>query len=375
MEKNLKVGAYYFPNYHADKHNNKYYYEGWTEWDLMKKATPRYEGHQQPKVPLWGYEDEADPKVMAKKIAAAKKYGVDCFVFDAYFYAGGETFLDRCLDEGFLKAENCNDIEFALMWANHKWSDIHPWDGNKPFKVRFDDVISEEDFVSITDYIIDKYFTQPNYFRYDGKLYFSFYQLDNLVQQFHGIQAVKKLLEGFRARARAKVGELHINVIAGECSILPGDKIDLNYENLMALGVDSITSYTWLHMFQADTFPDYPYVDIRDRYLGVVEEIMDKAPLNYIPNISMGWDSAPRCTDEKEYECIGYPFCPALRGNTPKEFGIAMKEISKLAVNKMESPFVLINAWNEWTEGSYLEPDEINGYAYLEEIKTTKENL
>ena len=78
MSKNLKVGAYYFPNYHADKHNNKYYHEGWTEWDLVKKATPRYPGHQQPKVPLWGYEDEADPKVMAKKIAAAKKYGVDC---------------------------------------------------------------------------------------------------------------------------------------------------------------------------------------------------------------------------------------------------------------------------------------------------------
>ena len=59
------VAVYYFPNYHEDKRNEKYFGEGWTEWKLVKEATPRYEGHQQPKVPLWGYTDEANPVQMA----------------------------------------------------------------------------------------------------------------------------------------------------------------------------------------------------------------------------------------------------------------------------------------------------------------------
>ena len=64
----MDIAAYYFPNYHADKRNEEYRGPGWTEWELMKCARPRFEGHRQPKVPVWGYEDEADPQVMAKKL-------------------------------------------------------------------------------------------------------------------------------------------------------------------------------------------------------------------------------------------------------------------------------------------------------------------
>ena len=88
MKNSIQTAAYYFPNYHVDPRNEKIHGTGWTEWELMKHATPRFPGHDQPKVPLWGYEDEADPVAMAKIMDAAADHGIDAFVFDWYWYEG-----------------------------------------------------------------------------------------------------------------------------------------------------------------------------------------------------------------------------------------------------------------------------------------------
>jgi hypothetical protein len=64
------ITAYYWPNYHVDPRNEQWFGPGWTEWEITKYARPRFEGHNQPRVPLWGYEDESDPTVMARKIDA-----------------------------------------------------------------------------------------------------------------------------------------------------------------------------------------------------------------------------------------------------------------------------------------------------------------
>ena len=96
----MKVGVYYFPNYHLDKRNKLSHGEGWTEWELVKRAEPKFKGHIQPKVPLWGYEDEANPEVMAKKIDVASNACIDAFIFDWYWYEDG-LFLNRALDVFF----------------------------------------------------------------------------------------------------------------------------------------------------------------------------------------------------------------------------------------------------------------------------------
>ncbi|WP_245562231.1 glycoside hydrolase family 99-like domain-containing protein [Niabella aurantiaca] len=71
-----QVAAYYFPNYHVDARNERYFGKGWTEWQLLQNAKPRFKGHQQPKTPLWDYKDEADPGVMAQKIDGAPYFSV-----------------------------------------------------------------------------------------------------------------------------------------------------------------------------------------------------------------------------------------------------------------------------------------------------------
>ena len=104
----ITVAAYYYPCTHPDPRWDKAQYPGFTEWDLIRKAKPRFPGHKQPKVPVWGYQDESDPNVMAQKIGAAADYGVDVFLFDWYYYDDG-PYLQRALDNGFLKAPNTKD--------------------------------------------------------------------------------------------------------------------------------------------------------------------------------------------------------------------------------------------------------------------------
>ena len=117
------VAAYYFPNYHADPRNEEAHGPGWTEWDLLRHAKPRFRGHRQPRIPAWGYEDEADPRVFARKIDAAADHGIDVFLFDWYWH-GNRPYLERALNEGYLAARNRDRLRFALMWANHDWGDI-----------------------------------------------------------------------------------------------------------------------------------------------------------------------------------------------------------------------------------------------------------
>ena len=174
--KRPKILAYYFPNWHVDPRNEKWHGEGWTEWNLVKHAATRFPGHKQPKIPLWGYEDESDPAVMEKKINAASDHGVDGFIFDWYFFADG-PYRNRCLENGFLHASNLNKIKFAVMWCNHDAIQAHPASHAMPIPVLCSGAVNAETFRNATQYCIDHYFSNPSYLRVDGKLFFSIYSL------------------------------------------------------------------------------------------------------------------------------------------------------------------------------------------------------
>ena len=366
----ITVASYYFPNYHPNDPRNMRQKGGpWCEWELVKNAKPRFEGHKQPKVPLWGYGDESDPEVMAMKIDAAANHGIDAFIFDWYYYEDG-PFLNRCLDEGYLQAANRERVKFSLMWANHDWIDIFPYRRDTERNVLYPGVVSPEGFERIGRHVIRDYFLQPSYWRIDGKPYFSFYDLTKLMASFGSLGETRAALDRFRAMAReAGLPGLHLNAVVWGRAILPGEgKVAEPRELVRDLGFDSVTSYVWVHHAPLNE-QQTDYNEVRDQYLAYWDRAEEMFDVPYFPNVTMGWDPSPRCFQEDEFGNFGYPFTNTIAGNTPERFREALEITRDRLLKRGNGPRIFnINCWNEWTEGSYLEPDAVNKMAYLEAV-------
>lgn len=368
----ITVAAYYFPNYHTnDPRNIQALGADWSEWDLIKAARPRFVGHDQPKVPLWGYTDEKDPMVMAQKIQAASDYGIDCFIFDWYMYEDG-PFLNRCLDEGFLKAQNVDKIKFAFMWANHDWMDIFPYTKGEEQKLLYAGKVSPNRFEKIGDELISRYFLLPNYWKIDGKAYFSIYDIQNFIDGFGSLEATKAAMESLNHKAiAAGLKGIHWNLVAWGQAILPGEKVPKNIPELIStLGFSSATSYVWVHHVGLPE-KQTDYNKARDRYFTNWDKAKADYPVPYYPNVSMGWDPTPRCDINSEWGNFGYPFTNTIGNNTPENFRTALQMTKDKLLADPKGPRIMnINSWNEWTEGSYLEPDTKNKFEYLEAVKS-----
>ena len=366
------VACYYFPNYHPnDPRNEKLKGKGWSEWELVKNAKPRFEGHSQPNIPAWGFTDESDPLQMAQKIDAAADFGIDAFIFDWYYYEDG-LFLERALEQGFMNAPNKDRLKFALMWANHDWLDIHPWKIGTPQTLLYPGKLSPEAFDRMTDYIIKFYFSHPSYWLLGGKPYFSIYDLTRLMDCFGSVSATREALDRFRVKTiQAGFQGLHINAVVWGNAILPSENVPADPSELVRqLGFDSVTSYVWIHHVSLKDFPQTEYNDVRDRYLEYWEQAEEKFHVPYYPNVTMGWDSSPRAHQSDKLENLGYPFMASIKNNTPENFRTAL-EITrqKLAERPASQRIFNINCWNEWTEGSYLEPDSKHGMQYLQAVR------
>jgi hypothetical protein len=372
VSRQYQVAAYYFPGYHADARCDRWHGAGWTEWELVKRAEARFPGHSQPKVPLWGYEDESDPLAMARKIDAAADHDLTAFLFDWYWYEN-RPFLNGALDRGYMGAHNNDRLKFALMWANHDWIDIHPAPRNAAPHVLTPGAQSRANFEAATDYVVERYLRHPSYWRIDGRAYFSFYELMGLIEGLGGVEETREALARFRAKARAAgAGDLHLNAVVWGLQILPGERALQDPKTMLAdLGFDSVTSYVWAHHTPLTRFPSVAYpgyaATAAESWIGFSREY----GLPYHPNVTMGWDPSPRTVQSDRYDNRGtYPYSSILTGNTPEEFARALEQ-ARAFLDRAETnpPILTINAWNEWTEGSYLEPDTINGLGYLEAIK------
>ena len=379
-KKDYQVAVYYFPNYHVDSINERWHGKGWTEWDLVKNSKPRFQGHKQPKVPTWGYFDEANPKWAAKEIDLAANHGIDVFIYDWYWYENTGMFLQEGLEKGFLKAPNNHRLKFALMWANHNWMNIEPTAYTNVQEKLTDGRVSEQLWDTITSYIINHYFNQPNYWKIDGKPYFSIFETTNFIASFGSLEKAAGAMQLFEDKVKkAGFPGLHFNCIDQGLSDNSVQSVFHNKATagdvFKALKTASLTSYNFTYVYDLSKagWPTASYQKAIDANVNYWPVIGSKYPgIEYYPNVTMGWDVTPRLIQTDKFDTYkGYPWTPVFNGdNTPEAFQSALIKAKEFLDKKnYKNNIIILNAWNEWTEGSYLLPDKTTGTKYLEAIK------
>ena len=369
--RNYDIAAFIWPSYTGDEPRTRIFWpEGYGEWQTVKAMTNRgYEGCRWPRIPTWGYVNEADSRVMEMQINCAVSYGVNVFIYDWYWY-DNRPFLENCLNDGFLKARNNTQMKFMLMWANHNAT--HLWDKRNSdtdlSTVIWSGVVTPEIFSEICDRTIEKYFKRENYYMIDGCPVYMVFDVDNFIRTFGTTQECKKGLEEFRRKTvEAGFKGLHFQAVnwKGHTYNWLNDGDDCKgmtvYELYDYLGFDSVTNYNWFSCVD----PDGDYAQQTDAYIENLEEETKLMNVPFYPNISVGWDNNVRFNK----------FIPGVvKNNTPENFRIACEKVKKFADESIEkgvmkAPFITVNSWNEWTETSYLQPDDLYGYGYLEAIK------
>jgi hypothetical protein len=363
--------AYYFPNWHRDGQNAERYGHGWNEWQLLKNAKPRFDGHRQPRVPALGYVDESIPDVMAAEIDLAADSGVDAFVFDFYWYADG-PFLSDALDSGYLAAPNRDRTGFALMWANHDWLDIFPahHSGNAKMKKG---AISRQVFDQMVDRIIANYFSQPEYLTVEGQPFFSIYEIGSLIEGLGGIDKAADALRSFRDKTiAAGHAGLYLDATVWGFGVLPTAITVVNPSELIAkLGFNSASSYVWIHHTDVarSDFPLGDWDTVADDAFTAYEEYASDLTVPFIPNVTVGWDSSPRTAQDEPFTYDAYPWYPVFDSH-PAQFERGLERVAEFVERQQQPhPMITINAWNEWTEGSSLLPDDTHGTAFLDAVR------
>ena len=363
MTRRYDIGAFYWPAYHDEPRWRRFFPQGEGEWATVRKARPRFEGHYQPRVPAWGYEDESNPRVMERKIDAAAQHGVNTFIFDWYWYDGG-PFLEECLNEGFLGARNHAEVRFYLMWANHDATTLWDLEQSHRHEVVWPGLVDRADFENVVERVIDRYLTHPSYYRIDGKPVFAVYELSTLINGLGGPERTREALDYFRRRAR-EVGlpGVHLQAIlwgripAG-LSMVPGDRSETQDNTIAHLGFDSLTNYQWCHYVR----PRGDYRDWAEKAVAAWEGWADEFSVPFFPHVSIGWDTNPRFREFRE---------DLITGSTPEAFEeYLLRAMDYVERHGLSPRLITINAWNEWSESSYLEPDEAFGMRYLEAVRS-----
>jgi len=230
-------------------------------------------------------------------------------------------------------------------------------------KVLWPGECDRKNFDIVVDRIISQYFKQPSYYKIDGKPVFSIYELSTLIKGLGGIENTKDALNSFRKKTvEAGFPGLHLQAILWgaipkDLPGVPSDQSQTQQGVLDYFGFNSLTNYQWVHFVS----PDNDYTTWANEATAMWPQFDKEFTIPYFPHVSIGWDNNPRFPEGKQ---------AYVRNTSPESFTIYLRKAKSYIDQHPEQPkLITINSWNEWSEGSYLEPDKKHKFGYLEAVK------
>jgi lipopolysaccharide biosynthesis protein len=349
---NVDLIAFYLPQFHPIKENDLWWGKGFTEWKNVARAVKMFDSHRQPRIPEeLGYYDLRMPEVQQKQASLAREYGLSAFCFYHYWFSGEQLLVDPI--DSFLD-NSAIDFKFLLCWANENWT--RSWDGmNKNIlkEQLYTDGWGREYASSIL-----KYITSNKYYTRDEKPVLLIYNVSAIPQCK---SAMNDIRDYFRENG---VSEIEIVAVW-----FYGVELDIEL-----YGVDSFSEFSPHRL-------DFVGIDVQQidglnadfkgniySYEAVAQGKIGKVQSGENEDLSLGvmcgWDNTARRMEKSDI----------FHGSTPAMFRNWLNESYRYSLSKSvaasSTEMLFINAWNEWAEGTYLEPDTVYGRAYLEAVKS-----
>ncbi len=315
----FEVGAYYFP--------------GWPtagRWQFLQPYPERR--------PVLGWYREGDPEVADWQIKWAVEHGVTFFAYD-WYWTQGKTHLEHGLHDGYFKARYRHLLKFCLLWANH----------NPP------GTSSYEDCIAVTRYWIENYFRRPEHLTFDGKPVVIIYLPERFTDDL-GRDKVKAALDAMREECRrAGLKGLYLTACVSDAGVA---------RLAAAQGYDAVTAYTWPGSGMVGEGMFAPFETLVPAYRRKWENLATESPIPLAPVLVCGgWDSRPWHGDQGLVRF----------GRTPDLFKQHLREARAFLETSPAGcklpKMMLVEAWNEWCEGSYIEPHQQFGFEYLDAIR------
>ena len=341
-ENDTRIIAWYLPQYYRIEMNDKCHGRGFTEWTNSSQAIPLYIGHEQPHIPYdVGYYTLNTPEVMQNQIDLAKKYGIFGFCFHYYWFSGRKI-MEKPIYM-FLEHKEL-DMPFCLNWATEHWT--MAWDGGR-YDTIFEQKINEKDDEKFMKDILP-FFYDSRYIKIDGKPLFIIYTLE-----VFGKECSIKLLHSFRKIAKENgFPDLYI-------LITTHNHFD---EDVQEYGADGLVEFPPSFMSECPQYIPQGYVNPYfagsifdlDRYIKEKKYLRQYQNREIYRSALVAFDNTAR-----KARWGGVIF----HGASPKNYKTWLSDILEESkkIHDQKHDFVFVNSWNEWAEGSHLEPDIRNG--------------